>query len=122
MITNMSEDISTINKDMSFARGRLEELRNNLENNRKSNAKQETYQTQTQEEDESSFLSSSSRQKFSSSNITTAVNSIVFVPLVHLTSDRTAPDPYVIAKSRMMSKRVKLNVGGIRFVFSLFCN
>ena len=41
MISNMSEDISTINKDMSFVRGRLDELRNNLENNRASNAKQE---------------------------------------------------------------------------------
>ena len=114
MISNMSEDISTINKDMNFARGRLDELRNNLENNRKSNAKQESYQSQTQEEDESSFLSSSSMQKFSSSNMTTAVNSIIFVPLVHLTSDKANPDPFVISKSRMMSKRVKLNVGGIR--------
>merc|ERR1711892_556516 len=43
MISNMSEDISTINKDMNFARGRLDELRNNLENNRKSNAKQDSY-------------------------------------------------------------------------------
>ena len=114
MISNMSENISTINKDMNFAHGRLEELRNNLENNRKSNTKQESYQSQTQETDESSFLSSSSRQKFSSSNMTTAVNSIVFVPLVHLTSDRAVPDPLVISKSRMMNKRLKLNVGGIR--------
>ena len=51
---------------------------------------------------------------FSSFNMKTAVNSIVFVPLVHLTSDRAVPDPVVISKSRMMSKRVKLNVGGIR--------
>ena len=115
MISNMGEDISTIKKDMNFAQGRLEELRNNLENNRKSNAKQEASQIQAKDEDESSFLSSSSRQKFSSSNNTTAVNSIVFVPLVHLMSDRTEPAPYVIAKSRMMSKRVKLNVGGIRY-------
>ena len=75
----MSKDISSINKDLSFACGRLEELRNNLDNNRISNAKKESYQSQTQETDESSFLSSSSRQKFSSSNMTTAVNSIVFV-------------------------------------------
>ena len=49
MISNMSEDIPSINKDMNFACGTLEELRNNLENNRKSNAKQESYQSQTQE-------------------------------------------------------------------------
>ena len=114
MVSNMSEDISIIKKDMNYVRGRLEDLRNNLENNCKSNTKQESYQTQTQDEDDSSLFSSSSRQKFSSSNMTTAVNSIVFVPLVNLTSDRAVPDPFVISKSRMMSKRVKLNVGGIR--------
>ena len=114
MVSNMSEDISTVNKGLNFARSRLEELRNNLENDRKSNAKQDSYQTQTQEEDDSSFFSSSSTQKFSSSNITASVKSIVFVPLVNLMSDRAPPHPSVISKSRMMSKRVKLNVGGIR--------
>ena len=115
MITNMNEDILTIKADMKIAHGRLEDLRINLENNRKSNAKQMNYPTQVPDEDESSFLSAaSSTQKFSSSNGTTAVNSIVFVPLVHLMSESTVPDPAVILKSRMTSKRVKLNVGGVR--------
>ena len=114
MVSNICEDISIINKDINYAGSRLAELRNNLENNRKSNAKQESFQTQSQEEDASSMFSLSSTQKFSSPNMTTSVKSLVFVPLVHLTSDKGHPDPSVITKSRRMSKRVKLNVGGTR--------
>ena len=116
MITTMNEDMMTIRKGMGLAHDRLEELRNNLENNRKSNAKQATAQNKASEEEQSSFISSSSMQKFSSSLNTSAVNSILFVPLVHLMSDLTVPDPTVILRSRSMSKRVKLNVGGIRYV------
>merc|ERR1712012_1272994 len=90
LVSSMSEDIVSIQRDCNTVHTKLHEIKNNHENQKH----QESYIRETEP------------------NAARTEEMSVFSASTNVLSEKSNPDPSLIAKSRSMSKRVKLNVGG----------
>ena len=116
LVSWIREDVETVKRDVSSLTGALQEERKNRENvvlHSRGGREGPDIDTARSGQEEISFISTSSRD-WSGSRLQLSPSCVS----VNMMSERdhSVPEPYVIAKSRSQHKRVKLNVGGIRYL------
>ena len=114
LVSGLREDVETVKRDMSSLATALQEKRNNIENVVLHDREDRDLDTARTGQEEFSFPSTSSRLRAGGPHRPTEL------PVTAPVSSDWAHDQTVIAKSRSLHKRVKLNVGGIRSL-SLYC-
>ena len=119
LVSWIREDVETVKRDVSSLRAALQEERNNTENvvlhgmEGREARDGPDIDTARSGQEEVSFISTSSKD-WARSGL--QLNSLHIAVNVMSDRDHSVPEPYVIAKSRSQHKRVKLNVGGIRYL------
>ena len=108
LVSGLREDVETVKRDMSSLATALQEKRNNIENVVLHDRDDRELDTARTGQEEFSFPSTSSRLRAGGPQRPTDL------PVTAPVSSDWAHDQTVIAKSRSLHKRVKLNVGGIR--------